>query len=125
MKAVVAAFNQEKALVGAFSVITNLRIDFVSSSTAHPHLGRHVAVVEGGVEDAGEADRQHRQQVGRQDAAPAHDTALCRGAPFIVLEASTGLHSVRRRPLLNNRPSIMIRIFAVCGQDKFKSTYRV
>ena len=26
VKAVVAAFNQEKALVGAFSVITNLRI---------------------------------------------------------------------------------------------------
>ena len=28
MKAVVAAFNQEKALVGAFSVITNHRMDF-------------------------------------------------------------------------------------------------
>ena len=28
MKAVVAAFNQEKSLVGAFSVITNLRMDF-------------------------------------------------------------------------------------------------
>ena len=28
MKAVVAAFNQEKALVGAFSVIMNLRMDF-------------------------------------------------------------------------------------------------
>ena len=27
MKAVVAAFNQEKALVGAFSVITNLWMD--------------------------------------------------------------------------------------------------
>ena len=27
MKAVVAALNQEKALVGAFSVITNLRLD--------------------------------------------------------------------------------------------------
>ena len=27
MKAVVAAFNQKKALVGAFSVITNLRMD--------------------------------------------------------------------------------------------------
>ena len=27
MKAVVASFNQEKALVGAFSVITNLRVD--------------------------------------------------------------------------------------------------
>ena len=28
MKAVVAAFNQEKALVGAFSVIMNLRMQF-------------------------------------------------------------------------------------------------
>ena len=27
MKAVVAAFNQEKALVGVFSVITNLRME--------------------------------------------------------------------------------------------------
>ena len=27
MKAVVAAFNQEEALVGAFSVITNLRME--------------------------------------------------------------------------------------------------
>ena len=27
MKAVVAAFNQEKSLVGAFSVITNLRME--------------------------------------------------------------------------------------------------
>ena len=27
MKAVVAAFNQEKALVGAFSVITNFRME--------------------------------------------------------------------------------------------------
>ena len=27
VKAVVAAFNQEKALVGAFTVITNLRVD--------------------------------------------------------------------------------------------------
>ena len=27
MKAVVAAFNQKKALVGAFSVITNLRME--------------------------------------------------------------------------------------------------
>ena len=33
MKAVVAAFNQEKALVGAFSVITNLRIAFVCCLT--------------------------------------------------------------------------------------------
>ena len=31
MKAVVAAFNQEKALVGSFSVITNLRMELFES----------------------------------------------------------------------------------------------
>ena len=39
MKAVVAAFNQEKALVGAFSVITNLWMDLfeaLEASEAHP-----------------------------------------------------------------------------------------
>ena len=34
MKAVVAAFNQEKALVGAFSVITNLRMDLFEALTS-------------------------------------------------------------------------------------------
>ena len=33
MKAVVAAFNQEKALVGAFSVITNLRMQLFEALT--------------------------------------------------------------------------------------------
>ena len=38
MKAVVAAFNQEKALVGAFSVITNFRMDLFEAlvMTLHP-----------------------------------------------------------------------------------------
>ena len=47
MKAVVAAFNQEKALVGAFSVITNLRICFGRNFLKHycrsepfPYLGQ-------------------------------------------------------------------------------------
>ena len=35
MKAVVAAFNQEKALVGAFSVITNLRMEFGCNFLKH------------------------------------------------------------------------------------------
>ena len=36
VKAVVAAFNQEKALVGAFSVITNLRMElFEAVATSH------------------------------------------------------------------------------------------
>ena len=34
MKAVVAAFNQEKALVGAFSVITNLRKELFEAPLA-------------------------------------------------------------------------------------------
>ena len=34
MKAVVAAFNQEKALVGAFSVITNLRMELFEAPGA-------------------------------------------------------------------------------------------
>ena len=45
MKAVVAAFNQEKALVGAFSVITNLRTELflalVESLLWNVHLFRH------------------------------------------------------------------------------------
>ena len=39
MKAVVAAFNQEKALVGAFSVITNLRMDLFEALAATPGEG--------------------------------------------------------------------------------------
>ena len=38
MKAVVAAFNQEKALVGAFSVITNLRMELFEALVAKCHL---------------------------------------------------------------------------------------
>ena len=50
MKAVVAAFNQEKALVGAFSVITNLRMELFgallatdnnNSPLTHGHFIRH------------------------------------------------------------------------------------
>ena len=42
MKAVVAAFNQEKALVGAFSVITNLRMELLGA------LVRMLVQVKGG-----------------------------------------------------------------------------
>ena len=37
MKAVVAAFNQEKALVGAFSVITNLRMELFEALASTQH----------------------------------------------------------------------------------------
>ena len=38
MKAVVAAFNQEKALVGVFSVITNLRMDLFEALVSIPQF---------------------------------------------------------------------------------------
>ena len=36
MKALVGAFNQEKALVGAFSVITNLRMELFEALDESP-----------------------------------------------------------------------------------------
>ena len=50
MKAVVAAFNQEKALVGAFSVITNLRMDFFEALVCcwPADVRPHAVEVEGG-----------------------------------------------------------------------------
>ena len=45
MKAVVAAFNQEKALVGAFSVITNLRMEIFEALHATPATGPMVPLV--------------------------------------------------------------------------------
>ena len=47
MKVVVAAFNQEKALVGAFSVITNLRMELFEALVACVEDG-------GGVPEEGE-----------------------------------------------------------------------
>ena len=38
MKAVLAAFNQEKALVGAFSVIMNLRMELFQALVTKSHL---------------------------------------------------------------------------------------
>ena len=45
MKAVVAAFNQEKALVGAFSVITNLRMELFQALVSMPKLRKPIVVV--------------------------------------------------------------------------------
>ena len=61
MKAVVAAFNQEKAQVGAFSVITNLRMElFEALLDIYFHLhGEHGHGVHGG-DDAGEGEDLHR-----------------------------------------------------------------
>ena len=47
MKAVVAAFNQEKALVGAFSVITNLRMELFEARVPARSSPAHTAAVLG------------------------------------------------------------------------------
>ena len=46
MKAVVAAFNQEKALVGAFSVITNLRMELFEALIHRAQLSAHLGIEE-------------------------------------------------------------------------------
>ena len=46
MKAVVAAFNQEKALVGAFSVITNLRMELFEALLSLCHVWRGVTILD-------------------------------------------------------------------------------
>ena len=55
MKAVVATFNQEKALVGAFSVITNLRMELfealVAILTLQATPARHLLVMHTPCED--------------------------------------------------------------------------
>ena len=83
MKAVVAAFNQEKALVGAFSVLTNLRMEFFQAliinierypKFAHFELigpeGHHAGF------DAARAETDHRDadEGNRPEVAINHDS---------------------------------------------------
>ena len=80
MKAVVATFNQEKALVGAFSVITNLQMDIfeanhyrlTSAVPAEGVVGRDPAVVVG--EDGG----QQRGEAGEAQQPGHHCTERLR-----------------------------------------------
>ena len=64
MKAVVAAFNQEKALVGAFSVITNLRMELFEAL---------VTSVVAAVRDVGGDDPGQREPAVRLRHRPHHD----------------------------------------------------
>ena len=68
MKVVVGAFNQEKALVGAFSVIVNLRMDlFEALLTIRGILvqgcGGGEGVVQGGHVLPAQPDRGQRRQM--------------------------------------------------------------
>ena len=80
MKAVVAAFNQEKALVGAFSVITNLRMELFEALVRGLELrpGPGAEQEQGQQRDQPrllQLGRGHRGQLPRQDRAVHLHTA--------------------------------------------------
>ena len=83
MKAVVAAFNQEKALVGAFSVITNLRMELFEALVATDRV--HVPPVvlqEPGVHAHREAVPLRQLLLGpAPHPGPRPRPALVRGGP--------------------------------------------
>ena len=69
MKAVVAAFNQEKVLVGAFSVITNLRMELIEAlhvTGAEREVGWEERQYVGGVVAAATPPQPGRAAVARQ-----------------------------------------------------------
>ena len=71
MKGVVASFNQEKALVGAFSVITNLRMELFE---ARVHGGGAGGRARGaaGLHGAAGSGRGARQALGPPPRRPRH-----------------------------------------------------
>ena len=97
MKAVVAAFNQEKALVGAFSVITNLRMELFEAlvgggaggvaAAGGPEAGGRAAAAAAQPRPAGQAasapgvqpPARHREAAQCQDIRGRQegDTGLC------------------------------------------------
>ena len=58
MKAVVADFNQEKALVGAFSVITNLRMELFEALVMSAMRGMMHVIRDGIVGRGSDTDRE-------------------------------------------------------------------
>ena len=64
MKAVVAAFNQEKALVGAFSVITNLRMELFEALVLLLLLQtmENASTEQSGAADTGQGNISHIHQ---------------------------------------------------------------
>ena len=122
MKAVVAAFNQEKALVGVFSVITNLRMELFEAlvSVCPQHRAdaadlqspaRNAADLERGSADdpavvalhpghhdgGGRLPRHHQPHGQEGDGAKRHHKGDC-PLPIQVHSITTGrlIHSLRR-----------------------------
>ena len=93
-------FNQEKALVGAFSVITNLRMELFEALVATDLQDWHGGVPRpGGV--VGALARAGDRQLGLQ----VRGVAVSRlGVPQIDLSVPQPVVQSRRRPLLGPSP---------------------
>ena len=95
MKAVVAAFNQEKALVGAFSVIMNLRMELFEALQLTRHGDRP------GEESPGEGRQQVVVDTGAARLLP-HDRdgpgVAAEGLEFRAVNEPSAMFSTRRRP---------------------------
>ena len=107
MKAVVAAFNQEKALVGAFSVITNLRMElfgalidihsFIVDSLTPVLPGPHAVEVSLGLEiyfvvegDHDEDGQPEGEAGGHDGVGVVHDEPALLGVVVLVLDVLMG-----------------------------------
>ena len=90
MKAVVAAFNQEKALVGVFSVITNLRMELFEALVYYP-LQQWQGGLEGALRSAeGEAESEVGELV-----LELHPQPLLDLRKLLLLLLGDGAHPVR------------------------------
>ena len=113
MKAVVAAFNQEKALVGAFSVNTNLRMELFQAlvlrsysvsalshqSAQHEVSGKEVHAHGGDEEDEGEDDGEVLEEVAGDvaDDEEEHEVLEEEEGVLQVAEQGVGLQDEETR----------------------------
>ena len=101
MKAVVDAFNQEKALVGAFSVLTNLRMELFQAllSIVHPLDQSETSTSWTNDSSPGQEAPHRLDVVGEEDPAEAApQLQLGRGAAALGHRACTSIHCLGQCP---------------------------
>ena len=74
MKAIVAAFNQEKALVGAFSVLTNLRMELFQALLITPPSPLLLAVVSDLLMNEARSEEKLKQKSLTKSEDSGHDS---------------------------------------------------
>ena len=99
MKAVVAAFNQEKALVGAFSVITNLRMELFEALEKARALFPMFSLIN----HSCSANAKHTIYIKNRRIAVQAQTSIREGEEILINYTAFIIGtSMRRRKLYNN-----------------------